>query len=276
MKESVNIWSEALLAAMTTLWSSVAAFAPHLVAALLILAVGYLIARALRAVTLRVATMSHLDEIGVTTGIAQLLDRANLRTSLSEIVAALVFWTLMLIVFLSAAETLGLVRIAGVMDDVVLYLPKVFGAMVILVGGLMLVGFARNLVISTADSLGIEYAGALGSVVYGLLATIVMSLAIGQLELEIEILNHAITILLLSGGAAGAIAFGFGAREITANVLAATYVRELYREDDVIRVDDLEGSVVSIGSAKTVIETSDGTVSVPNSHLVRSAVLRRR
>lgn len=273
----MDLWAQTILAAMTTLWSKVAAFLPQVLAAVLIVIVGYVLARALRALVVRVAGLAGVDKLSDSTGIAGVLDRANIRLTLGELTGALLFWMLMLIFLVSAAETVGLVRLAGIIDAFVLYLPKVLGALVILTGGLFLCGFARSVVVSSADSLGIEYAGALGSVAYGVLATLVFSLAIGQLELEIDILNQAITIVLMSVGLASAIAFGFGARGTAANIIAGTYVREMYQEDDTVKVGGIEGRIVSIGSVKTIVETSGGEeVSLPNGELVTTAVARKQ
>ncbi len=56
-----------------------------------------------------------------------------------------------------------------------------------------------------------------------------ISVAISQLEVKTDLLNHVIVIVLITVGLAVALAMGLGSREIAGQILAGIYVRELYR-----------------------------------------------
>lgn len=273
--QSLNLWGTTLLNAMTALWSKVAAFVPNLLAFFVILLIGYLIARLLGTLTRRLLAAIRVDEFSERVGVRAVLDRANIRLELSVMLSRLVFWLLMLTFLVSATETLGLPRVSATIDSVVQYLPKVLGAVFILLIGLFIAQFVRALIVGGAESLGIESAGGLGGAAYGLLVIIVVTLAIGQLELETEILNQVIAILLISLGGAAALAFGLGSKVVAGNILAGTYARELYREGDRLVIGAVRGTVTQVTALKLEIRTEAGDlVTLPNAEVVNATVTR--
>jgi hypothetical protein len=263
-----------LMAPIRALWAGFVDLLPNLLAAALILLVGYVIARVIRSLLRRMLTMIGVDGLSETISLHTFLARANIQAPLSLIVAQLVFWLLMLVFIISATETVGLPRLSATLDTFLLYLPRVFGALFILVIGLFVAGFVRDLVRGGAASVGIDYAASLGTGAYVMLLIIIVTLAIGQLDLETQVLNHVIAIAVLSVGVATALAFGLGARDVAANILAGTYVRELYAAGDRVQYQDIAGEIRFIGATKTVIANGTGEISVANADMLRHVVAR--
>ncbi len=270
--DMIDQWTTSLLSPFTSLWNSFAAFLPQLLAAALIMLVGYLVARLVRTLLRRVLGALALDKVGNSLGLSDYLQRAGMDSKLSALVANLVFWILLLVFVISALDSIGLPRLSATLDAVLLYLPKAFGALLILLAGLFIAGLVRDLVRGAAAGIGIDYANALGTAAYGLLLIIVVTLAIGQLDLETQVLNQVISILVLSLGAATALAFGLGARDVAGNILAGTYVRELYEQGDRIRYRELEGEILYVGAIKTLIRNEQGEASIPNSAMASELV----
>ena len=275
--DSINLWGTTLLNAMTALWSKVAAFIPNLLAFFVILVIGYLVARLLASVMRRVLEAIHIDRFSQRVGVRSVLDGANIQAEVSTMLSRLVFWLLMLTFLVSATETLGLPRVSSTIDGFVQYLPKVLGAVFILLVGLFIAQFVRGIIVGGSESLGLESAGALGAAAYGLLVIIVGTLAIGQLELETEILNQVIAIVLISLGGAAALAFGLGSKLVAGNILAGTYARELYREGDDLVIGDVRGTVTQVTAVKLEIRTEEGDlITVPNVEVINTTVRRMR
>lgn len=272
---SMSIWTATLMDAMSALWTKIAAFVPNLLAFVIILGVGYLIAKLVAGLTAKLLRTVRVDAFSERVGVASVLERANVNQSMSDILSGIIFWLLMLTFLVSATESLGLSRVSSTIDSFVLYLPKVLGAAFILMIGLFIAQFVRDLVTSGAESIGADFAAPLGSAVYGLLVIIVITLSIGQLELETAILNQVISIVLVSLGAAVALAFGIGSKSIAGNILAGTYVREMYREGDRISINDSTGTVVQVTAVKTELKTDAGDrVSFANSDVVSGTVTK--
>jgi small-conductance mechanosensitive channel len=110
----------------------------------------------------------------------------------------------------------------------------------------------------------------------GLVIIISISVAIGQLEVKTDLLNHVIVIVLITVGLAVALAMGLGSREIAGQILAGIYVRELYQVGQHVRVGEVEGQIEEIGTVKTTVLTDDGDlVSLSNRILLEQQVSSR-
>lgn len=271
----LNSWSHSFVGAMTTMWAKLASFIPDLVAAVLIVILGFLVAKLVDTVLSKGLAKLGLDRLMAGAGVSKLLVRSGLTASPSVLIGKIVYWFVVLTFLVSAAESLGLARISSTLDAFMLYLPKVFGAALILLAGLLLSHFANGVVRGAAEGVGIDYAAGLGRMAQALLVIITISLVIGQLQIETALLNTVIAIVLVSFGAAAALALGLGSKGIVGQIMAGIYVRELYEVGDRIQVGDIEGVIDEIGSVKTsLVDDTGRIISIPNTALLDQRVSR--
>ncbi len=273
MLDSINNLGEGAYASLLATWSGIAAFLPKLAGALVILILGYVVARIASAVVRRLLAAVGFDHLGERTGVAELLKRINVDRTASYILGRIVFWILMLTFLLSASESLGLDRLSATINSLVQYLPRVLGAVFILSIGLFAATFARDAVRGAAANIGSRYAKTLGQTTYVLLAVIAAALGVGQLEIETALLTVAVGVVITSVGIAAALAFGLGARDIAGNVLAGTYLRDSYPPGTRIEVAGTKGEVKAVEATSTVLATAEnGEASVPNMTLLLNTV----
>jgi hypothetical protein len=112
-------------------WSSVAAFVPKLVAALVILLVGYFIAKLIARILNTVLERVGFDRAVERGGIKQALARS--KYDASDIVAKLAFWTIFLLVLQLAFGVFGPNPVSDLLKGLIAYLPNVLVAILILV-----------------------------------------------------------------------------------------------------------------------------------------------
>ncbi|MCO5787704.1 transporter [Pseudomonas sp. G11-1] len=266
-------WSQSFVAAMTALWTKVASFIPDLITALIIVLLGFVIARIVDAVLSKGLAKLGLDRLMTGAGVTKMLGRIGIASPVSAVIGKIIYWFIILTFVVSAAETLGLARVSATLDAFALYLPKVFGAALILLAGLLLSHLVAGMVRGTVESIGADYAGGISRLVQGLLVIITVSLAIGQLQIETQLLNTVIAIVLVSFGAAAALAMGLGSRDTVSQIIAGVYLRELYQIGDRIKVEDREGVIEEIGTVKTTLVDDEGRfISIPNRTLLDKPV----
>lgn len=269
-------WTQSLISAMTALWTKVAGFIPNLFVALVLVLLGFVVAKLLDTLLSKLLGKVGLDRLMTGTGLTKLLARVGIHASVSTLIGKIVYWFVLLIFLVSAAESLGLQRVSATLDVLALYLPKVFGAALVLLAGVLLAQLVSSLVRGAADGVGLEYAHGLGRVAQGLVIIISISVAIGQLEVKTDLLNNVIAIVLISVGLAVALALGLGSRDIASQILAGIYVRELYQVGQQVQVGDVEGQIEEIGTVKTTLLTDTGElVSVANRVLLEQRVNSR-
>jgi mechanosensitive ion channel-like protein len=112
-------------------WTNVATFVPKLLAALVILLVGYLVAKAVASILNKVLERVGFDRVVERGGVRQVLARSKYDPS--DILAKLVFWTIMLLVLQLAFGVFGSNPVSDLLRGLIAYLPNVFVAILILV-----------------------------------------------------------------------------------------------------------------------------------------------
>lgn len=269
-------WTQSLVNAMSTMWSSVGVFIPRLFGALIVILLGFVVAKLLDTLLSKLLAKLGLDRLMAGAGLTKLLSRVGIQVSVSTLVGKIVYWFVLLIFLVSAAESLGLERVSATLDVFALYLPKVFAAALVLLAGVLLAQLAASLLRGAAEGVGLDYANSLGRIAQAMVIIISISVAIGQLEIKTDLLNNVIAIVLISIGLAMALAMGLGSRDIAQQILSGIYVRELYQVGQAVRIGEIEGQIEEIGTVKTLLVTDSGEmVSIANRLLLEQAVSSR-
>jgi len=184
--------------------------------ALIVVVVGWIIAKTVRGLVSRILKALKLDKLSERAGIAKFLSKGEIKYSLSDLIALIVYWLLMLIVIMVTANVLGLTTVAQLMDKIVLYIPNVLAAVIVLVIGALLAVFVRKVVETTAKNAGLTHAKGMGMLTHTVIVIFAIIIALEQLRIGITVLSQFITIILGSMGLALALAFGIGCKDIAA------------------------------------------------------------
>jgi prepilin signal peptidase PulO-like enzyme (type II secretory pathway) len=116
---------------VTSAWSNVITFVPKLVAALLIILVGYLLAKVIASVLNKVLERVGFDRAVERGGVRQALARSKYDPS--DIIAKLAFWLIFLVSLQIAFGVFGPNPISDLLQGLIAYLPNVLVAIVIIV-----------------------------------------------------------------------------------------------------------------------------------------------
>ena len=205
--------------AWTAFSTKISAFIPKLIGAMIILLVGWLVARLVRYGTVKLLQLIKLDQISDATGVKEFLAKGNIHKSISEIVGSLIYWFLLIIVLVAALDALGLAIVSGLLNSVVLYIPNVIAAVIVLTLGVLLGSFLDAAIRTTASNAGLSIANGLGKVaLYGIMV-FSASIALIQLGIGSDVIASSFEIALGAVALALALAFGLGGREVAAEHL---------------------------------------------------------
>jgi hypothetical protein len=201
------------LTSLDNFWSQIALFLPKLLAALVLLFLGWMLARLLRAGVRRGLEVLGFGRIAEKSGLEALLAQGGMDLTLAQIIAGIVFWLVLLVVGISAANSLGLDTVATLINRVVLYLPNVVVAILVLVFGTLLARFLNRLLFAWLNSLKAPHALTLSTgVEYGV-QIFALFLALEQLAIGTQLLTVAFAIAFGGLVLALSLAFGLGGRE---------------------------------------------------------------
>jgi small-conductance mechanosensitive channel len=259
-----NLWEETL--------GSVFMWLPNLLGALVLLLVGWLVARLLQFVIGGLLRRLRLDALTERVGISRLLSNAGLDASVANLLARLAYWLVLFVFVLAAAESLGLIGVTEMLNKLVGYLPNVLAAALILLLGSLVAQVTGDALGKMTTQAGVATGSALGQIVRYTLLVFTIILALGQLGIQTDLLTIAASALVVATTLALALAFGFGSRDLARNIMAGYHAKEAFQEGQQLNVRNHSGQLVSIGTVKSVIKTNDGMVSLPNSVLTEEEV----
>ncbi len=194
-------------------------YIPQLIGAIIILIVGYIVAKVLQAVVGRVLRGIGFDRWMERGGVKQFFDRAQTDHTPATIIGLLVFWFIFIIAITMAADAVGIQQISGFLNQLLAFIPSILAAVLILFLAALLANFLSGIVRGATGS------GLLASVVY--YAVIIYAVFAALTELGIAVALTAPTFLILLGAVAlaVAIAFGIGGREVARDILERAYNR---------------------------------------------------
>lgn len=251
-------------------WNKIAVFLPNLVATVVILIVGIVVAKLLAKGAMKLLSRLGFNGLCERIGLTEAMTKAGVQKQPSEVVGKFIYVFLLLMILISAAETLGMNRITAILDDFILYLPKVLGALFVIMVGMFIAHVAKQSIQTAIANMGMEYASSVARLAQMIIFITTFSLAVAQLEIETQMLNIVFAILLGCLGGAAAISLGLGTRSVSNNIISGVYIREQLRPGDQVSIGEFSGVVVSVGTVNTVLENAEGEcLSVPNHQLLQ-------
>ena len=192
-------------------WAAMATFLPKLIAFLLILFIGYFVAKAIARV---------LDGILERVGFDRWVERGGIKRALegsrfdaSDLLSKIVFYVIFLFVLQLAFGVFGPNPISGLLHGVISYLPKLFAALVILVVGSAIAAGVKEIVEAALG--GLSYGRALAMVASGAILLVTVFAALDQLEIAPNIVNGLFYAILAIIVGSAVVAIGGGGIQTT-------------------------------------------------------------
>lgn len=207
------------VASLTSFWTQLASFIPQLIAALLLLFLGWMLAKVARSGVRRLLTTLKFDKITEKSGLEAFMQHAELELSLAGLLSNLVYWLIILVMIVTVANSLGLQMVAELFNKVVLYIPNVIVAILVLVFGTILARFINRLVFAWLNNMEFEGALTVSTFSEYAMMVFVFFIAMEQLQIANELLTAAFIIAFGAIGLAFAIAFGLGAKDWATRVI---------------------------------------------------------
>jgi hypothetical protein len=187
-------------------WTTVAAFVPKLIAFLLILIIGYFIAKAISKILDGILERVGFDNLVERGGIGRALEKSRLDPS--DILGKIVFWVLFLFVLQLAFGVFGPNPISDLIRGVIAYLPNVFVAILIIVVGAAIAAAVKEVVEAALG--GLSYGRALAIAASTTIVVLAIFAALDQLHIAPTIVRGLFFALLAIVVGSAVVAIGGG------------------------------------------------------------------
>jgi hypothetical protein len=207
----------------------ITAFLPRLLLALVVVAIGWLLAKAARFAVERGLRAVNFTVLTERAGTDNFLQQAGMRGDTTTLFGLVAYWLVILATLIIAFNGLGLTYITDLLGRVVLFAPKLLVAMLIVIFGSYCARFVGGAVHSHCVDAQIPDADMLGRIARYLIMTFVVMIALSQVEIGGDIVQRTFLILLAGLVLAFALAFGLGGKEWAAAMLERWWPR--HRKD---------------------------------------------
>lgn len=194
-------------------------YIPQLIGAIVILVVGYIIAKVLQAIITRVLRSIGFENWMERGGIKQFFDQAQTQQTPSSVLGTIVFWFVFIIAITMAADALGVKQISGFLNQLIAFIPSIFVAVLILLLAGLLANFISGIVRGSTGS------SVLGSIAQYAIIIYAVFAALTQLGVAVELTAPTFLIVLGAVALAAAIAFGIGAQGVARDIVEKAYNR---------------------------------------------------
>src|SRR5665648_1116509 len=119
---------------VTSAWNAFAtkilAFLPNLIGAIILFVVGWMIARLFKMIIVKVLKKLRVDSATEKIGVQDFLKKGGFVKTPSEIIGALLYWFLMILVIGATFAALGLPIVSDLLNSIFLYIPHVMAAII--------------------------------------------------------------------------------------------------------------------------------------------------
>lgn len=208
------------LASLNQFWLQLVNFVPRLMAVLVILFFGWIVAKLARTGVKRVLELMQFDQFARKSGLEAFMNSGNIHVTLSGIISQVVYWLVILLFVITGANALELSAVAGLLQQLATYLPHIIVAILILVFGTLLARFMNRIVFAWLHSIKFPQALAVStSTEYGI-QILAVFVALEQLGIGMQLIYSLFAIVFGAVFLALAIAFGLGGKDWAAKVIA--------------------------------------------------------
>lgn len=202
------------------------AYLPRVLGALLILLIGWIVARWVRTGVSKLLTAVRFDEVAKRSGIDEALQKGGVNLTLNGVLSGLAYWLIILMTLLAAVDSLGLAVASDVLNRVVLYLPNVLVAVLVLMLGALFASLIRGVVGTYLASAQVAGAGLISSIAYYAILVFTASITLVQLGIARELIVAAFQIAFGGLCLALALAFGMGGRDWAARMIDKAFPKK--------------------------------------------------
>ncbi len=136
-----------------------------------------------------------------------------------EFLTELIRWTIILMFLVPAVETWGIGRVTEILNQLLLYLPNVFIAVVVGFIGFVIANLVHDGVLHSVKGMGVKTGGMLATVARYSLIFFTTLIVLHQLGVAADLIRILFTGIVAMLALAGGLAFGLGGQETAREIL---------------------------------------------------------
>ncbi len=201
------------------IWNLVISFLPSLIGAFVILIIGTTVAIIAKKIIMKVFEAVKVDQALRSVGVEEYMKHSGLKLNLGMFVGVIVYWFVMLVFVLAAADILHFSSLSDFVKEILNYIPNIIVAALILSATLVVGKFLKELMERIVMGARLHGAKMIGLVTWWIVVVFGIVAIFQQLNIALQLVNTLLLGLVAMLALAGGLAFGLGGKEFAAHLL---------------------------------------------------------
>jgi hypothetical protein len=210
----------------------IGAFLPRLLIALVVVLVGWLLAKLARFTVVKGLRAINFNVLTERAGLDGFLRQGGMPGDTTSLFGVLVYWLVILAALLIAFNGLGLTYITDLLGRVVWFVPNIFVALLVLAFGSYFARFVGDTVTAYGRNIKLQDAVFLGKLAQYAIMVFVVLIALDQIKVGGDIVRESFLVILAGVVFALALAFGLGGKDWAAERIEQWWPRERKNHSD--------------------------------------------
>lgn len=255
-------WRTTFTDTLRQLVERTSAFVPNLVAAAILLLLGWVVASIARVTVEKLLGVS-LRRLARTPHIHSAVERSGVQKAVPWLASAFVYWIILLFFAAAAVERLELTVATDLVTRLAFYLPNVLLGLLLIFVGIVTGGMARTAIARAGATAGMAQAPLLGRTAEILIIFVSVVVGVDQVGIQSTLLMLVVTVMVAVVFGGVALAFGLGSGTAVSNLISSRYVARSYRPGQTVSIDGIQGRVLEITPTGVILDSSAGRVLIP-------------
>lgn len=227
MDGDLKSWADSVQTGVGEALRRVAASIPEILAALVVMLIGVIVAFVLKQVVVRLLKAVNLKALTDKVGFNQVFPG---KYDLAELLGDLVKWFFIVVFLLQALAILGINEVSDLVGKLLSYIPDVLAAAALLFIGVVVADLVARVIMNAARAMGSTTSRLLADGARYTIIAVVAFTALAQLGVNTVFLDRPFTAIVAMLALAGGLAFGLGGRETARDILDS--MRRSFRRED--------------------------------------------
>ena len=219
----VETWGEIFTQSLQGIWFGIASFVPTLVIAIVIFAIGWVLASLVEKLVETLFKGLKVDEALKSAGLEEVVERAGHKLNSGRFIGSLIKWFVIVVFLIASFDVIGLTQVNSFLKDVVLsYLPQVIVAVFVLMISVVIAEAVHKIVVASARAAHVKSAMLLGAIAKWAIWIFAILTALFHLGIAPALIQTLFMGVVVAAALACGLAFGLGGKDAAAKMLEKT------------------------------------------------------
>jgi hypothetical protein len=216
----VNNWAVGFTESLLSVWYGVLSFLPDFLGAVIIFALGWLLASLVEKLIEGIFKSFKVDTLLKSTGVEDVIERSGHKLNSGRFVGALVKWFVIIVFLVASFDVLGLTQVNEFLKGVVLtYIPNVIVAVLVLMVSVVIADTIQKVVVASARAAHVKSASFLGAVAKWSIWIFAILTALIHLGIAPQLIQTLFMGIVVAAALATGLSFGLGGKEVAGRML---------------------------------------------------------